>query len=208
MSAGLLLSGGIDSSALAFWKRPIVCFTVDYGQLPARAEVTAAKAIAAHLGARHEILSVDCSSLGSGDLTMKPALGLAHAPEWWPFRNQLLVTICAVRAVELGLKELLLGTVTSDSVHGDGTQEFIASLDRTLSCQEGDLHVSAPALTMTSLQLIAIAGIPLETLAGTHSCHTGCLACGRCRGCQRRFAAFQALGIEAPTLPSSCLRLQ
>ena len=31
MTTGLLLSGGIDSSALAFWKRPQVCFTVDYG---------------------------------------------------------------------------------------------------------------------------------------------------------------------------------
>jgi 7-cyano-7-deazaguanine synthase len=199
MSAGLLLSGGIDSSALAFWKHPSVCLTVDYGQLPAAAEVIAARSIATRIGASHEILRIDCSSLGCGDLTMKPSAALSHTPEWWPFRNQLLVTLCAMRAIELGVKELLLGTVTTDSVHGDGTEEFITNLDRTLSCQEGALHVSAPALKMTSLQLIAAAGIPPEILAGTHSCHTGNLACGRCRGCQRRFTTFQAIGLETST---------
>ncbi len=199
MITGLLLSGGIDSSALAFWKRPPVCFTVDYGQLPASAEISAAKSIAAYVGSRHEILRVDCSSLGSGDLSKRPSLGLSHTPEWWPFRNQLLVTLCAMRAVELGVQELLVGTVQSDSVHGDGTAEFFTSLDRTLLCQEGGLRIHAPALPMTSLELISAAGIPLDALAATHSCHTGCLACARCRGCQRRFATFQALGLESRT---------
>ena len=198
MKAGLLLSGGIDSSALAFWKRPPVCFTVDYGQLPAKAELSAARSIAAHIAARHEVLKIDCSALGSGDLTAKPPLAISNTPEWWPYRNQLLVTLCAPRALELGLTELLIGTVKSDSVHGDGTPQFVTALDQLLACQEGALRLSAPAIAMTSLQLIATAAIPLEILAGTHSCHTGCLACGRCRGCQRRFATFQALGIEKP----------
>lgn len=197
MSVGLLLSGGVDSSALAFWKRPSILFTVDYSQLPALAEITAAKSIATHLGIPHEIIRIDCSSLGSGDLSGKPSLAVAHTPEWWPYRNQLLVTLCAVRALEHGVQELLVGTVQSDAVHGDGTRAFFSHLDATLACQEGALRVSAPALSMTSLDLIAAAGIPLEMLAITHSCHTGCLACGRCRGCQRRFAAFQALGLES-----------
>lgn len=196
MSAGLLLSGGIDSSSLAFWKRPPVCLTVDYGQLPAAAEVAAAKFIAARIGASHAILRIDCSHLGSGDLTIKPALALSRTPEWWPYRNQLLITLCAPQALELGLSELLIGTVQSDSFHGDGTTQFVTALDQLLACQEGALRLSAPAIAMTSQQLIEAAAIPLEILAGTHSCHTGSLACGRCRGCQRRFATFQALGIE------------
>jgi len=198
MNAGLLLSGGIDSSALAFWKRPELCFTVDYGQLPAASEIIAAKSIATILGIPHEILRADCSSLGSGDLSEKPALVVAQTPEWWPFRNQLLVTLCAMRAVELGVQELMLGTVKSDLVHGDGKAEFVATLDRALACQEGGLRLSAPALGMTSLELVSAAAMPLEALASTHSCHTGSLACGRCRGCQRRFTTFQALGIEPP----------
>jgi 7-cyano-7-deazaguanine synthase len=197
MSVGLLLSGGVDSSALAYWKRPAVCFTVDYGQLPAAAEISAAQSIVSRIGGRHEIIRVDCRSIGSGDLSGKPALEISHTPEWWPFRNQLLVTLCAMRAIDLGIQELLMGTVQTDFIHGDGTAQFFSLLDRILAYQEGGLRVKAPALTMTSLELISAAGIPLEVLAMTHSCHTGCLACGRCRGCQRRFVSFQELGLES-----------
>lgn len=37
----LLLSGGLDSTAIAAWQRPDVCVTVDYGQRPARGELAA-----------------------------------------------------------------------------------------------------------------------------------------------------------------------
>jgi len=199
MNTGLLLSGGIDSSALAFWKRPAVCFTVNYGQLPAQAEITAARYIAAQIGSRHEILTVDCGSLGSGDLTTKPALRVAPAPEWWPFRNQLLITFCAIRALELEVEELMLGSVCSDAIHGDGTPDFFAAMRAALACQEGALGLSTPAIGMTSRELVSISRIPINSLLLTHSCHTGDLACGRCRGCQRRFATFQVLGLEAQT---------
>lgn len=198
MNTGLLLSGGIDSSALAFWKRPTVCFTVDYGHLPAQAEISAARHIASQIGSRHEILKVDCTSLGSGDLTTKPALRFAPTPEWWPFRNQMLITFCAIRALELGIEQLMIGSVRSDAVHGDGTQDFFAAMRAILACQEGALRLETPAINITSQELVSASRIPLDSLLLTHSCHTGDLACGCCRGCQRRFATFQALGIEAP----------
>src|SRR5262249_44761114 len=150
MKSGLLLSGGTDSSAVAFWKRPAVCLTVDYGQLPAPAEIEAARRIAAQIGSRHEVVIVDCSSLGSGDLTNKPALPIAPAPEWWPFRNQLLLTLCAMRALELGIQELIVGTVRSDAIHGDGREEFFAAMRSVLACQEGAVKLSTPAINMTS----------------------------------------------------------
>jgi 7-cyano-7-deazaguanine synthase len=199
MNTGLLLSGGIDSSALAFWKRPAVCFTINYGHRPAQAEIAAARHIAGKVGSRHEIVTIDCSSLGSGDLTTKPALQIAPAPEWWPFRNQLLITFCAIRALELDIGELMFGSVCSDAIHGDGTQEFFAAMQAALGCQEGALKLSAPAISMTSQELVSVSRIPLDSLLLTHSCHTGDLSCGSCRGCQRRFTTFQALGLEAPT---------
>ena len=105
-----------------------------------------------------------------------------------------------MRAVELEVQALLLGTVKSDGVHSDGTAEFYSALNQTLACQEGGLRVNAPALEMESLELIAISKIPLDVLAITHSCHTGSLACGCCRGCQRRFTSFQALGLESQSI--------
>lgn len=197
MNTGILLSGGIDSSALAFWKCPTVCFTVDYGQRPAQAEIAAARHIADQISSRHEVLTIDCKSLGSGDLTTKPPLQLAPAPEWWPFRNQLLITFCAVRALELDVRELMLGSVRSDAIHGDGTREFFMAMGAVLACQEGALQLSVPGINMTSQELVSTSRIPLDSLLLTHSCHTGDLACGSCRGCQRRFTIFQSLGLEA-----------
>lgn len=197
MSTALLLSGGVDSSALAYWQSPSLCFTLNYGQLPAQAEVVAAKSICSQLEIPHEVISIDCSSLGSGDLIGRAPVPTAHAPEWWPFRNQLLVTLCAMRAVNLGIRQLLLGSVQSDSIHRDGTREFIRLLDSVIAYQEGNIRLVAPALHMSSLELFHNSGMPMNVLVNTHSCHVGNIPCGRCRGCQRRFATFQLLGLES-----------
>ena len=42
---GLLLSGGMDSTSIAWWKRPDVAISVDYGQRAAAAELEAAGAV-------------------------------------------------------------------------------------------------------------------------------------------------------------------
>ncbi len=64
----ILLSGGMDSIALAYWLRPAFAFTMDYGQAAAAAEIDASVQIAHDLGIDHEVIRVDCSSLGSGDM--------------------------------------------------------------------------------------------------------------------------------------------
>ncbi|WP_079606095.1 7-cyano-7-deazaguanine synthase [Bradyrhizobium erythrophlei] len=96
----LLFSGGLDSSALASWKRPDVCLTIDYGQRPASGEIAAAKAICDELRIRHELLTVDLRALGSGSLGGKPQSSLAQAEEWWPYRNQMLITLVVFRRNE------------------------------------------------------------------------------------------------------------
>lgn len=119
----LLFSGGIDSSAIAHWKRPDVVATVDYGQHPARGEIAAAEAIADLLSIRHEVIRVDLSSLGSGSLVHLPSSKLAVAPEWWPYRNQMLITLAGMRFVPEGLSEVIIGSVASDA-HADGPPFF------------------------------------------------------------------------------------
>jgi 7-cyano-7-deazaguanine synthase len=64
----ILLSGGLDSVALAALMRPALAIAVDYGQTCARAELTAAKAVAAALSLRFLTVRADCSSVGSCDL--------------------------------------------------------------------------------------------------------------------------------------------
>jgi len=81
MSTALLLSGGMDSIAIAFWKRPDLALTVDYGQLSADGEIQAAEAVCKSLSIPHEIITVNCRSLGSGDLSGKLAASVAPAIE-------------------------------------------------------------------------------------------------------------------------------
>jgi 7-cyano-7-deazaguanine synthase len=92
MKTALLLSGGMDSIAIAFWKRPSIAFTIDYGQLPAIAEVRAASAACAELKIEHHVIRTDLRALGSGDLAGAAPSPIAPVSEWWPFRNQMLLT--------------------------------------------------------------------------------------------------------------------
>jgi 7-cyano-7-deazaguanine synthase len=194
MSRLLLLSGGIDSSALAAWLRPEISLTVNYGQRCAEAEIVAAGQICQELGLDHVVVEMACPELGSGDLAGKEPSRIAPVPEWWPFRNQFLITVGAIVAVEKDVRELLFGSVATDRAHADGGPAFFLAMNRLLACQEGEIIVRTPALELSSEQLVLMSGIKPEILAWSHSCHTGNLACGECRGCRKHLQTFTELG--------------
>ncbi len=196
MTTALLLSGGMDSIALAYWKRPNLCFTIDYGQRCAIAEISAAEKICSELDLQHDIITIDCSKLGSGDLSNHPPNHHAPFTDWWPFRNQLLITIAAMRSIELGTESLLIGSVKSDSGHADGRVEFIRLIDKLLRFQEGNIRIKAPAIDMSTVELVQKSGIPFSLLCWSHSCHTGNIACGACRGCNKHRSSMIDLGYE------------
>jgi 7-cyano-7-deazaguanine synthase len=188
----LLLSGGLDSSALAFWKRPDVCITIDYGHRPARGELAASSALCTELGLRHVTLSIDLSSLGQGSLAGSSGSKLASAEEWWPYRNQVLITLAAMRFVDEDLKEIMIGAVKTD-VHADGKAPFLRTIDRLMSLQEGAVRVTAPARKMSPVQLLLSSGFPTNLLGITFSCHLLEYPCGRCRGCMKQLDSIEQL---------------
>jgi 7-cyano-7-deazaguanine synthase len=194
MSELLLLSGGIDSTAVAAWRRPALCVTIDYGQRSAEAEIRAAAQICRDLGLTHDVLTARIPSIGSGDLTGESPS--AHSPhsDFWPFRNQYLITLASMIAMKDSYDTVLIGTVCTDVRHRDGSQEFLAAINHLLEIQEGNLRLHAPASDLTSEELVRCSLINPATLAWSHSCHVGNLACGRCRGCQKHLEVTRALG--------------
>jgi 7-cyano-7-deazaguanine synthase len=190
----ILLSGGMDSFALTYLLRPEVAITLDYGQLPAKAEVSAASRLAERLRIQHKVFSIDLRSLGSGDLTDRPAVADAPTSDWWPFRNQALITVAAMAIIGQGVEEICIATVSSDSCHKDGSSEFITSMDKLLRIQEGALRLTAPAMELSTAELVSRSGIPYSLLAWSHSCHTSNLACGQCRGCAKHRTVVGELG--------------
>lgn len=196
MTTALLLSGGMDSISLAWWKRPDFAFTVDYGQLAAPAEIAASVAVCSRLDIPHTIIQFDGRSLGSGDMAGTAASEFAPATDWWPYRNQLLITLVAMKAISVGAQRLLLGTVRSDGTHKDGTPEFVNLSNQLMQFQEGGLTVEAPAIFMSTPELIRLSGVPASILAWAHSCHKAEVACGACRGCNKYFEVFEELGYD------------
>ena len=191
----ILLSGGMDSIALAYWLRPEVAITLDYGQRAAEAEITAATRVARILGMEHYVLRIDCSSLGSGDLVGSEPISDAPITEWWPYRNQMLVTLALMKAIQLGVGELMVGSVKTDAQHLDGTPELYEQLSKLVSMQEGEIKVTAPAIGLTTVELVQKAGIPDRILMYAHSCHTSNFPCGRCHGCNKYMYVKEQLGI-------------
>ena len=197
MKTALLLSGGMDSIALAWWKRPDLAFTVDYGQLAAAAEIDASAAICRALGTPHVVLRLDAKELGSGDMAGSLPDPKAPASDWWPYRNQFLVTLVAMKAVAIGVQRLWLGTVASDGTHADGTPEFFEHISRLVSYQEGGIIVEAPAIALETINLVRTSRIPLSMLAWAHSCHKANFPCCNCRGCNKYHEVLRELEADA-----------
>lgn len=197
VKTALLLSGGMDSTAIAYWQSPEVAITVDYGQRAAAGEIRSAEAVTATLDVEHHVLRADLRALGSGDMAGSSSLSMAPVTEWWPYRNQALVTLAAMKAIALGVNRLLIGTLKTDARHADGRPEFIRGLDALLRLQEGEITLEAPAIELTAAELVRKSGVPMEVLAWAHSCHIGEFACGLCRGCRKHYETLRELG-EAP----------
>lgn len=186
-STVLLLSGGLDSAALAAWIRPAMTVFVRYGQKPQIAEENAARAVAAHLTLPLEVVNLPLIEIGGGLMLDDNPLPDAPSPEWWPFRNQFLATVGAAVAVRHRLTTVALASVRGDGDrHVDGSARFYEHLDAVLSIQEGHVQVSAPAVHLSTPELLAAAGAQRDLIGWTVSCHRANEPCGDCPGCWKR----------------------
>jgi 7-cyano-7-deazaguanine synthase len=188
VSALLLLSGGLDSAAVAKLYRPGAALFIDYGQRPARGEERAARDVSRFFGLELHEVAVDLDQFGSGLLSRsREQLSVAPSPEWFPFRNQFLVTLAAATAVRLGYSEVWLGLVADDAGrHADGQPSFVETMNALLLMQEGGLRLRAPAHDAASAAVFEAAGLPDWLVHRTVSCHVSALPCGECPGCNKR----------------------
>jgi len=190
----LLLSGGMDSIALAWWLRPRLAVTIDYGQLPVAGEIEAARAVCTELCIEHVLVSLDAHDLGSGDMAGTAPSPLAPVSEWWPYRNQLLITVAAAVALKHGVSKLSFGAVATDGAHIDGQPRFFDLMRQLVELQEGSVSLETPAIGETTSMLCRRVAVPFEVLAWAHSCHVASVACGRCRGCFKHRDTMRDLG--------------
>lgn len=183
----LLLSGGLDSAALAAWIRPALTLFVDYGQKPRDAEARAARAVAAHLNLPFTAISLPLTDLGGGLMHDDTPLPGAPSPEWWPFRNQFLATAGAAVAVQHQLEMVALASVRGDGDrHVDGSESFYERLNAVMMIQEGGVQLAAPAIHLSTLELLHTVNAERALIGWTVSCHRANQPCGDCPGCWKR----------------------
>ncbi|EGR4060577.1 7-cyano-7-deazaguanine synthase [Vibrio cholerae] len=196
MSSVLLLSGGLDSIALAAWKKPEYALTINYGQVAAETEIRVSSQVSSLLGIKHTVITLDLSSLGSGLMHISGTKSYTENSEFWPYRNQFLITIASMFAIKHGCDNVLIGTVITDQRHIDGSEKFIDYINKLVSYQEGAITVSAPAKSLSTIELIRKSNINFDILSWGHSCHTGNLACGQCPGCIKHSEVMREFGVE------------
>jgi 7-cyano-7-deazaguanine synthase len=184
----LLLSGGTDSACLAYVLRPALCLTVDYGQKIAKAEIDSSRNICRQLKLRHETVRIDLRRFAAGTMSGKEQKYFGAAPEWWPYRNQMLITVGAMVAFKNEMNEIIIGTVKTDRRHKDGGIRFVRQIDRLIRHQEGGIRLHAPASKFSAEELASRTKAPLDLLGLTFSCHRSNFPCGQCGGCRKNEA--------------------
>jgi 7-cyano-7-deazaguanine synthase len=216
MKAVCLLSGGMDSSTLAYLARSegydILGLHLNYGQRTEAKERRCARTIAYLLGAQ-EFIEVDIgyfSRFGASSLT-DPAVNVgdydpaqAHLPDTYvPFRNANLLSIATSYAEARGADAIFIGVQSLDySGYPDCRPQFIEAFQHVIDAGTKDtthIVLKTPFIHMTKTDILKLGfglGVPYEH---TWSCYRNeDVACGTCASCHYRREAFAAIGRKDP----------
>jgi 7-cyano-7-deazaguanine synthase len=194
MKTVILLSGGIDSSVLAYDLRDkgdeLTGFWVNYGQSHI-SELAAAAYIASEVCESFESVEIPPifapnALTGGGGSVIVPA------------RNLVFLSLAYSFAVRIGADAVAIGVIKDDADRfPDCTPRFIGSFYDTIGCAIGDGRDSKVPLLRTPYiykskrdvaELGADLGVPFEK---TWSCYGGdAEPCGECLACQERAAVL------------------
>ena len=216
MKAVCLLSGGMDSSTLAYLARDmgfgIIALHLRYGQPTEDAEYRCAQKIAASLDAE-EFFTVNLdylSRIGGSSLTDDSLTIGDHTGDeggipntYVPFRNANLISIATSLAEARGAEAIFIGVQASDYAgYPDCRPQFIEAFQQVIDTGTADdttIKLMAPFVNLSKPDILKqgfALGVPYED---TWSCYrSGAPACGTCDSCHYRLAAFREVGREDP----------
>ena len=221
--AVVLVSGGLDSATTLAMARAegYDCYALsfDYGQRH-RVELTAARRVAAALGAREQrVITLDLRAIGGSALTdsaiavPKSAAGEEAAEgipvTYVPARNTIFLAYALGCAEVLAARHIFIGVNAVDySGYPDCRPEFIdafqalANLATKAGVEGQGMRIHTPLIQLSKADIIR-QGTRLGVDYGlTLSCYDpdeAGRACGRCDSCHLRAAGFAAAGVPDPT---------
>jgi len=216
MKAVCLLSGGMDSSTLAYVAKSrgydILALHLNYGQRTERKELISAKKIASLLNAEAfvEITLNYFAKFGASSLTDEKIAVEEYDPDrihlpntYVPFRNANLLSIATSFAESRGAEAIFMGVQSLDySGYPDCRPQFIEAFQCVIDLGTKDttrITLFTPFINMTKTDILQEGirlGVPYEY---TWSCYRKeDKACGICGSCHYRKEAFAAVGNRDP----------
>ena len=208
----VLLSGGLDSSTLAYYCKSIGLETYglsfDYGQRHKK-ELEAAAEICRRAEIPHKIISIPAlGNLGGSSQTdASIEVPEGHYEEEnmkitvVPNRNMILLAFAAAYAQVIGAETIGLANHAGDhAIYPDCRPGFILGM-QTLLQETWGISLKAPFTHLTKSEIVKAGtnlGVPYEI---TWSCYKGeNLHCGKCGTCVERKEAFILANVPDPTL--------
>ncbi len=216
MKAVCLLSGGMDSSTLAYVAKDmgyeIYALHATYGQRTANRERECARKIAQLLGAPEFLeISLDYFARIGGSSLVDRSMEIADHEEgekgipstYVPFRNSNLLSIATSFAESRGADAIFIGVQASDYAgYPDCRPEFIEAFQRVIDLGTADdthIRLITPFVRMNKADILRTGlalGVPYEH---TWSCYrSDGPACGRCDSCHYRLEAFRQVRVRDP----------
>ena len=215
------LSGGMDScvtAAIAARETETYALHFSYGQRTEARELSAARAVALHLGARDFLhLKIDIfRKIGGSALTdntiavpdASPAFREhgqieTHVPVTYvPFRNAHFLSAAVSWAEVLGATQIYVGAVEQDSSgYPDCRPAYYQAFQQLIETgtRDGEIRILTPLIDKTKTQIVRLGlecNAPLDL---TWSCYREEQeACGACESCVLRLRAFAAAGVADP----------
>ncbi len=207
----VVLSGGPDSSTLAYWAKKqdyqIFPITFNYGQIALK-ETECAKRIAQNLGLSVKIINLSALKEIFSDVTSLcnrkiPLTSEFSQPIIVPFRNAIFLSVAIAYAISVGAFKIFYGAQGSDEpFYPDCRREFYKAFEKAAKLgTDQEISIQAPFSNMRKSDLIkkgAELNVPFEL---TWSCYLdGDKHCGKCESCVNRKRAFKEAGIHDPTI--------
>jgi len=216
--AVVLLSGGLDSATTLAIARAegYECYALScsYGQKH-RAELGAARAVAAALGAREQReIEIPIGQFGGSALTDAALTVPEHGGEgipvtYVPARNTILLSLALAWAEVLGAEAIFIGVNAVDySGYPDCRPEFIAAFQQVVelatkrTVEGASIRIEVPLIDLTKAGIIgrgAELGVDYSLTVSCYRADESGRACGRCDACRIRAEGFEAAGVEDTT---------
>ncbi|MGA7952118.1 MAG: 7-cyano-7-deazaguanine synthase QueC [Gloeobacterales cyanobacterium] len=220
MNAVVLLSGGLDSTTVAYLAKnegyTLYALSFDYHQRHRR-ELEAAKAVAEAVGAvEHRLVSFDLSLWGGSALTddalqvplhrsaetMTTSIPITYVPA----RNTIFLSFALGYAEVVGAHAVFAGMNALDySGYPDCRPDYLAAMEEVFRLgskagREGKpIKILTPLLQKTKREIVEWGNILQVPWALTYSCYQGNVdSCGVCDSCTLRLNAFREAGLADP----------